>query len=169
VIARTTLSALLAVASFAPAAAAQDKGVFVDPDSPAGKEYAIPLDQARRDAGAGGNTGRDSGTGGQPLFGVGIERAEGASKRWGGGSASARVGGPTTGERRPNGGGRANGARAHQGSGAGGSDNGVAAPRAAALESTAGSDKLPTAGIASAVLGAGLLVGFGLRRLLRGS
>jgi hypothetical protein len=32
-------------------AAAQEDGVIVDPNSPTGKEYAIPLDKARRDSG----------------------------------------------------------------------------------------------------------------------
>jgi hypothetical protein len=41
---------VLALSAFAPAGAgAQD--VIVDPSSPTGREYAIPLDQARRDAG----------------------------------------------------------------------------------------------------------------------
>jgi hypothetical protein len=63
-----------------PAAApAQDEpGVFVDPDSPAGKEYAIPLDKARRESGAtvpgggGSSGGSDGGTPSGALFGAGI-------------------------------------------------------------------------------------------------
>jgi hypothetical protein len=66
------------------AAAAQDEpGVHVDPDSPSGKEYAIPLEGARRDASGGGTAGDSSGGEGggggvsssssaAPLFGEGI-------------------------------------------------------------------------------------------------
>lgn len=38
--------------SWAPAAPAQEDGVTVDPDSPSGQEYAIPLQDAREKAGA---------------------------------------------------------------------------------------------------------------------
>jgi hypothetical protein len=52
---------------------AQDDGVHVDPKSPAGKEYALPLDQARRDAAGGDAPGRGSGDS-APLFGAGISK-----------------------------------------------------------------------------------------------
>ena len=50
-------------------AGAQGDGVFVDPDTPAGKEYGVPLEEARRDTGGGdggataggGNTGGGTG------------------------------------------------------------------------------------------------------------
>lgn len=63
-------------------AAAQGDGVVVDPETPAGKEYALPLEAARRDASGavGGNTGSQS----APLFGAGISRR--AESRTGGGS-----------------------------------------------------------------------------------
>src|SRR3954447_241965 len=55
----------------AGAVAAQEPGVYLDPDSPAGKEYAIPLDFHRAQA-----VGRDAVEGtAQPLFGVGITPA----------------------------------------------------------------------------------------------
>src|SRR3954464_15539750 len=55
----------------AQAVAAQEPGVFVDPGSPAGKEYAFPLDVQRAAA-----VGRDALRGvAQPRFGVGITRA----------------------------------------------------------------------------------------------
>src|SRR3954469_3314415 len=59
------------------AAAAAEPGVHVDPGSPAGKEYALPLDQAKRDAGAGtGQAGRPGGSSGRSaLFGEGIKPA----------------------------------------------------------------------------------------------
>ena len=48
-------------------ARASDPGVHLDPGSPAGKEYAIPLEQARGSSG--------SGPGGAALFGAGIRPA----------------------------------------------------------------------------------------------
>jgi hypothetical protein len=93
-----------------PGAAAQDEGVFFDPGSPAGKEYAIPLEQARREAAGGGRPdgsatlGRGPAAGGgaiagggagraAPLFGAGISQ-RGSSRRGAGdrqrGSAQGR-------------------------------------------------------------------------------
>lgn len=81
-------------------AAAQDDGVFIDPDSAAAKEYAIPLDSARRAAqpqqGAAGAqsaaTGAPGGEAGTvPLFGEGVETPRGQERDErdpGGGSAS---------------------------------------------------------------------------------
>jgi hypothetical protein len=61
VLALTLLGAALAPAG----ASAQDDGVTVDPGSPTGREYAIPLDQARREAGAGtAQRNRSSSSGG---------------------------------------------------------------------------------------------------------
>lgn len=60
---------LSAVALPAQPAAAQD-GVHFDPDSPAGKEYALPLDQAREEASGGGSDGASGER--APLFGAGI-------------------------------------------------------------------------------------------------
>jgi hypothetical protein len=72
---RWLVGALLALI-LAPAAWAQepDPGVSIDPDSPSGREYDIPLESARR----GAEPGRDRGapvTQGRrsaPLFGAGI-------------------------------------------------------------------------------------------------
>lgn len=161
---RTALTSLLLLGlTLTPSAGAQERGVFVDPESPAGKEYAIPLEQARREA-AGGAGGREGGAGGsgsgaQPLFGVGIGRAKGASAS--GGDGTAASGGADGSKRGGDGqaGGKAPGA----------GDLAPSARSSAAIEAAAseGSDTLLTAGIAAAVLGAGLLAGFGLRRLLR--
>jgi hypothetical protein len=52
-------------------AVAQEDGVFVDPDSPGGKEYAIPLDTQRRQAAPSASTGA-AGVEDAPLFGTGI-------------------------------------------------------------------------------------------------
>ena len=172
---RTSLIALLAVAGPAPVAAAQEEGVFFDPDTPAGKEYAIPLDQARRDAGGAERAGRGNEAGGEPLFGVGIERADDAAKRVGDGSASARNGTADVDQRTPNGEGPSIGERPATGERPpdsdrlrGGEDAVQDVRGAVPVESTAGgSDSLLTAGIAAVVLAVGLLVGFGLRKLLR--
>jgi hypothetical protein len=71
-LAGTFVSALLFVA---PPAAAQQEGVFIDPGSPAGQEYALPLAQARDQA-----TGRPSDRAPRtardvPLFGEGVRPA----------------------------------------------------------------------------------------------
>lgn len=63
--------AALTLALTAPAAVAQEEGVTVDPGSPSGKEYALPIDKARRDATGGG--GRSSTPGRPtPAFGEGV-------------------------------------------------------------------------------------------------
>ena len=73
-----------------PVATAQDDGVHVDPNSPAGKEYALPLDQARRDTSGTGGANSAGGTpGGAPLFGAGISKGSGGSPA-GEGDAPAR-------------------------------------------------------------------------------
>ncbi len=80
------------VAGAAPAAAgAQDASGRYDPESPAGKEYAIPLEDARSDAGGGSPKGRGgtSEGGAPPLFGAGVEPAAGEGGDAGGGSGSA--------------------------------------------------------------------------------
>jgi hypothetical protein len=70
-----SLAALTLLA--APAAAAAQSGVTVDPNSAAGKEYAIPVQRAQRDAGgasgtSGANIGGTSAGDGTVLFGAGI-------------------------------------------------------------------------------------------------
>ena len=66
--------ALLAIACAAgffwtmPAADAKEPGVVYEPGSPSSKEYAIPLEEARRDAGA----GRRRGSVHPVRFGIGI-------------------------------------------------------------------------------------------------
>jgi hypothetical protein len=66
--------ALTGLGAWAPATIAQEDGVHVDPDSPSGKEYQLPLEGARRDA-AGGQGSADRGGGpAPPLFGAGISQ-----------------------------------------------------------------------------------------------
>jgi hypothetical protein len=160
--------ALLIMAVAPPSFALAQEGVFVDPDSPAGKEYAIPLEQARREAtgGASGREGSPGGASGQPLFGVGIERSRGAPGAQAGGSAGTGAGDGSNGDEE----GDVRGQRQSGGGSPSARDLAPNARSSAAIEAAAseGSDALLTAGIAAAVLGAGLLAGFGLRRLLRG-
>jgi hypothetical protein len=86
----------LLLAAFLPSAAvAKDEpGVHVDPGSPSGKEYAIPLEGARRDASGGGSSSGSSGgsSGGgaakAPLFGEGITPAGGSQSGGGSGNGS---------------------------------------------------------------------------------
>lgn len=68
---RTVLPlACLVMASFVPPAQAQ---VFVDPDSPTGREYDIPLERARRDASSTPSSGEPYRSRTAPLFGEGID------------------------------------------------------------------------------------------------
>ena len=53
--AQSDLRRLLCLALLVPRAAAQSDGVFVDPDSPTGKQYQLPLESARRQADPGGD------------------------------------------------------------------------------------------------------------------
>jgi hypothetical protein len=68
----------------AQSAAALEPGVHVDPGSPAAKEYALPISQARR-AGEGGSEGAH-----EQLFGAGIKPPSSGSPR--GGSPPGRTG-----------------------------------------------------------------------------
>lgn len=117
-------AALLAFVLLVAPADAQDRegGLQVDPESPSGREYALPEDQARRDAapgpgaggadggGAGGSAG-SPGSDAPPLFGAGVEPAGSTPSESGSqGSDRAAAGGGSgaTGDRSPPpGGGRA--------------------------------------------------------------
>ncbi len=163
-----------ACALLAPPAAVAQEGVQVDPDSPAGVEYKLPLEQARRDAapGAGngggvGGPGAGGGSGGPaPLFGAGITRA---------GSQGGNGGGT---EVTPDDGDRAGGAQSEDRADAGvtgAGDRDVARPgsgESAASSSRSsddggGSTGLILAGIALAVVVIGGALGLALRRGLR--
>jgi hypothetical protein len=137
----------------APAFAAED-GIILDPDTPAGKEYAIPLDQARQEAVGESRGTRASGGSGPAsaggLFGQGIRRARGGGVRRGGASGD--------------------GGRSRQGKA---TRDSLAAPSSAALlreTSSSGSDALATLAIPLGVLLAGgaiALVVVGRRRVRR--
>jgi hypothetical protein len=83
-VAALTLAALTLAAS-APAAA-QDDDPRVDPDSPAGTEYRLPVDRAREQV----SGGASAAPGAAPLFGEGVEPADtGSGRRPSSGSAGA--------------------------------------------------------------------------------
>jgi hypothetical protein len=159
-----TIAALAAICVLSPAAAHGQ--VVPDPNSPAGVEYQLPLDQARKNAAGQGDAKPKRGRGGAasnaPLFGAGIKAAKDGSDRGSGGSAS---GGSSSGKDGSGGGSAASG-----GSGGGGAaeDLGSSRPEvrksAVVSESDDGSSTLRTVGIAFGVLLLGGLLGLGLRR-----
>lgn len=63
---------VVASAVVAPVALGQEDEVFVDPGSPSGKEYELPIDRARQQAGT--STKKGSGSRRAPLFGEGVDR-----------------------------------------------------------------------------------------------
>lgn len=87
--------ALVLAAGMTGGAQAQE-GVFVDPDSPSGKEYAVPLEAARRQADPKASKAQRVAPGRRdqaPLFGEGIDAgdpAAGAGRASGGTKASRR-------------------------------------------------------------------------------
>jgi len=95
-LAETALTLEVALLLAMPAVAgAQEPGVIRDPDSPAGKEYALPFDAARR---AGVGPGASEREGVAPPFGIGI-RPPGSdsgedSAEDGDGSPGGSAGGP---------------------------------------------------------------------------
>lgn len=83
--ARFAFALILAVAGGwvgAAPSAALEPGVFVEPGSPAGKEYTIPLSALRGAASGHAALGDQP----QPLFGIGITPARGASAARGAGT-----------------------------------------------------------------------------------
>jgi hypothetical protein len=139
-------------------ATAAEPGVHVDPGSPAGKEYAIPLAQARNDAappGGGGHAGGGGGStaaGGFPLFGVGVV------SRTSSGSAGVRSRGRSSSSRARTSGGAAKGA---------GTDRVAGRGLPAAASTGPSADTSPALLLAIAVLGAGCLYGVARRRVGR--
>ena len=81
-VAATMLVACLLLAAV-PAAHAQESGVVYEPGSPSDKEYAIPLEQARRDAG-----GELPGRVEARAFGIGLSRIAPPRRKDGGGSGA---------------------------------------------------------------------------------
>ena len=144
---------LASLAVGAGGAMAQHNGVFVDPDTPAGKEYALPLDTARRHA-TGGQS-RATRDGDRPaLFGAGISRRGGAEDK-----VEAEDGGGSTDETPSN---------AARGSGSeSGADDGAGA-RGAVAKVIADSGGGPSPGVLTTLIAVGvLLVGGAVGMLLR--
>ena len=171
---RGTIHLVVVCALAAPSAAAAGEPAQQDPDSPAGVEYQLPLDQARRDAapdpGGGGGEGRpragDEPGGPAPLFGAGITRggSQGAD-----GEATAdevdrdRGGGQESGDSDPA---EAAGVTGGDGAGPGAGDSARSFSTAAAADAD-GSTGLILGGIALAVVLVGGALGLALRRGLR--
>jgi hypothetical protein len=88
-LAAVSLSFVLVTAG--PAMAAPGNGVHVDPGSPAGKQYAIPIPSARSETS--GQNGA-AGSANPPLFGVGV--TPGGAAATGGASGVAAAGAGTT-------------------------------------------------------------------------
>jgi hypothetical protein len=132
----------------APEALAIDPGVVYEPGSPAGKEYALPLEEARREAGSPGSEGAAPSYEG---FGVGIESTDRGRQQANG------VGGEPDGSGEPDG----------DGDGAKRGDAAVSRAGLAEAEAAGGSFGW-SAMIVLAVLLPGAVLGFGLGRLQRG-
>lgn len=131
-------------AAFPGGASAQEEGVFVDPDSPAGTEYAIPVEEARREA-SGDPDGKDS-TGAPrqaPLFGAGIKSEKRGDGGAGGGDREPREPEPTSSSRPI--------------------DANRVAAASTAPDPPGDSDELPFV-VAALVLGGGLAAGHLIRR-----
>jgi hypothetical protein len=162
-------------------AASAQEPVQVDPDSPAGVEYKLPLEQARRDGapdpGDGGGRPRSGGGSGggagspAPLFGAGITRGGSQGGSDGDAEGAPGEGDRVGGERSDRVGGEQSEDRADAGvTGAGGRD--TAGPGSgksgsfstAAAEDGGGSTGLILGGIALAVVVLGGALGLALRR-----
>ena len=151
-----------------PAAAHGQADAQLDPDSPAGFEYQLPLEQARKNVNPSGVDGPGSvggrGEGLASLFGAGIVPIkDGSGAQDGGdrGNADPAAAQGASGSDR--------GGEGRGGAGRGGADadSGAAALRQAALgapDDDGGSAALPIAGIVLAVLVVGGLLGLALRR-----
>ena len=161
---RSVIALFVVALALPPTAQAQGPGVFVDPESPAGTEYAIPLEEARRHGAPDAEPRPRGGDAAPPLFGEGITPAPGGPAA---GAGSGDGGEPGAGGGR---GGDPGARKAADGEVLGAQEAAPDRRRSSmAIEAAAqgGSDALLTAGIAGAVLALGLLVGIGLRRGLR--
>jgi len=145
---------LSVLALAAPVALAQDDEVFVDPGSPSGKEYALPVDSARKQAAKDGRK-RSSKTQAAPLFGEGV----------GGGSDDAKASGSAgaSGSRDD---GDSDGGSTGQtgGSGADSAQAGAATLKAQATSPDGGSGLAAVLGVGAGVLALGAGIGLLLRR-----
>ena len=151
---RGLLLLICALAFLAPAAVAQDDEIFVDPGSPSGKEYALPVESARQQA-AKDAPERPSSAQPAPLFGQGVDA----------GSPDGEVGAAS---------GTADAKRAGSGTGAGndadaGTSSAQGAARTATLKAQAaapdgGIGLAAVIGVGAGVLALGGAIGVLLRR-----
>jgi hypothetical protein len=137
---------------------AQAGEVHFDPESPAGKEYALPLQQARNEAlGTGGGEAGGGPSGGAgsgaaaPLFGVGVGNSGAGSRSDGGG----------TGQRSNQGGTESRGSQ--PGSEGRAADSGAPNPGAVATAEGAGYSTGQGLLLLVGILALGIALGFGLR------
>lgn len=151
-LASTAALVLLAI----PAAAQAEPGLTVDPESPAGVEYAVPLDHARNPGGgSGGSAGNSGGGGSGQLFGAGITPSSGSSAGPRGRSGDGQDG-KSTGDKKANG-----------GDGGGGGNFSPAAPTTRPTAAVEASTSYSTSGWLAGLIAAILLVGGGLGLFLR--
>jgi len=141
-----------------------------DPDSPAGVEYELPLDQTREDLSDdggggdrgsrdGGSPGGDGGSGAAPLFGAGISPAGSGGSGDDAGAGGENSTDQTQADDRNRGGGGAT-----SGSSGGSAADESVGPGIAEASTDTGGTGLLIPGIALAVLLAGGLIGLALRR-----
>lgn len=158
------LIALCAACSLLLPMAAQGQGKELDPDSPAGVEYQLPLEQARKNAlGRSKDASGRERTGVASLFGAGVVPAKTTARGQGGGQDGQ--------QREDSQGDRASADDSRASGRDGDTSVGTAAeslkPSAlGAPDAEGGSATLRIAGIALAVLLLGGLLGLGLRRSL---
>ncbi len=160
----TTLLAI-GVPAPSPASAQQNDEVFVDPDSPAKKEYALPIDQARRNADPNRRPGAPirKGAPAAPLFGAGIgSRSGGDDPADGANAAGDGRGSGSRGAGRSRGAPRGGDVRAAGGSGL---PRGEEVARLARMgPPDAGGTMLLVGGAGGAILLTGIAAGLLLRR-----
>jgi hypothetical protein len=142
-------SALAGAWAMAAPAAALEPGVFVDPGSPAGKEYSIPLSVLRGAASGHAPLGAQP----QPLFGQGIGPARASAQGFGAGTA------PRTGSPRPPGGQSGGGAGVYSGTGGGSGGRATRGARAGTSASASGAGRPGTSARASGAGRAGASAG----------
>jgi hypothetical protein len=168
IVAATMSGLLLGLCSAAPAAALQP-GVFINPGSPAGKEYAFPLSVLRAQ-GAGKPAPNPNSS--EPPFGVGVTAAHAGAGGQGPGSSGAGR------RRRPHaatGGGKSGSGGPGGGTTGGRAGSAAPAPLSAGAQASLariaapGSSLGPMILIVAIVLVAGLACGVGLRVLGRRS
>jgi hypothetical protein len=140
----------------APAGAHAQKGLHVDPHSPAGTEYAVPLDSGRQPGGGSG--------GGDPRFGAGITPPSHTQGSGSAGTTTAGSGGGGAGGSQDRGGSAGPGGTSKSGqAGASGRPAAAVSVPAPASYSSAG----PLIALIAAILLAGCSLGLLARRRAR--